>query len=415
MESTQQLLVKGKCKDIYYVNPETTFKECIRTKTSTKYSQALTQLAGGTSVFLVPPNYGLQDVVVQLQLPAVPAGAGANIALAPGWGYALIKSISYRIAGSTQFFVTGQQMLQYALKACPNATARNDLFTLGGAYVTGAGFEASTNFAYVWLGLPFAKPTSEAKPSPLPTDLINSQVQITIELNPLSAILSNNSGGALNAAFNSLASGQFTVQQVLMESRDDSLAAHESLATLEYPYPVTFLQQSQQVSCANTASVQTIVASGFRSGTVKSIEMWLTKGSDTSGNTKNPLKWYAPLDVTVTYAGDIYAQFSAGSSQLWNLINSKQTPQVAGTTLGYAGGAYTTTSESYQWVSAPFAQTYDPADSSEYMLNEGIQVQNGIVNIAFRTPSAAADWVLNLSYVYAATAVFSQSTCELVF
>jgi hypothetical protein len=90
--------------------------------------------------------------------------------------------------------------------------------------------------------------------------------------------------------------------------------------------------------------------------------------------------------------------------------------------VSYSGGAYVTTGTQYQWVTAPFAQTYDVADSSDFMLVEGLAVTNGIVNIAFQIPAAyqavatgVSDWKLHLSYIYNASAVFSQSSCELVF
>lgn len=415
-ESVQSMLINGRPEDIYYSNPEVAKKQTIRTKQTTKYVQSLTQLSGGTSVFTIPPNFGIQDVVVQLQLPTAAGGAGTGVGLPRGWGYSLIKQMSYRIGGSTQFFVTGSQMLQHALKRTTNGTARDDLYALGGEQLTGAALEVATNYAYVWLDLPWTRATSEGKPVPLPSDILASQIQITLELLPLSAILSLNGGAVVPAAFtNGLASGQFQVQQLLMESRDSSLGSHVDMASHSYNMPVEFVQQAQVVSCANTAAVQSIVATGFRSGSVKSIEMWLTKDSDVSVTNKNPNKWYAPLDVTVTYAGDVYARFDVGSGALWNLVNGKISPKVAGLTLGYAAGAYTSTPENYSWVSAPFAQTYDAADTGEFMLAEGLSVTNGVVNISFRTPTAAADYKLNLSYIYCASVVFSQSSAEMLF
>lgn len=414
-ESIQEMLINGPCEDIYYASPSNTKKQCIPTVQTTKYTQALTQLAGGTSVFLVPANYGLTEFVVVLQLPAAAPGAAAGLALPRGWGYSLLRNISYRVSGSTQFFQTGAQTLLNALRKCSNATQRDDLYALGGEQLTGSQLESNANYAYLYIDLPFTKPTSEAKPVPLSTDLLSSQVQLTVELNPLPSIISVNGGGTIPANFSQLQSGFFQVNQVLMRSRDDSLAARENMATHQYVQPVEFLQQQQSVACANTSGPQTIVATGFRSGSVKAIQMWLTKGSDTSGVTKNPNKTYAPLSVTVSYAGDIYARFDAGSSALWNLINSKMSPRVAGLTLSFPAGAYVSTAENYSWVVAPFAQTFDPATTGDYMLNQGINVTNSVVNITFTTPSAAADWTLNLSYIYASSIVYSQSTAEFVF
>jgi len=407
-------LIQGKCEDIYYANPEVTLKSCIPTKQTTKYVTSFNSLSGGTNVFTIPPNFGIQGVAIEMRLQQVASSGGTNLALARGWGYALIKNISYRVGGSTQFFVTGAQMLQHSLKRMTNQQAKDDLFSLGGSYITGAGFEVATNRAYVFLDLPWCKSTSEGLPVPLPSDILGSQVQITVELNSLSDLIAVNSTGTIPATLTALASGQFQVQQLLMASRDDSLATRENMATHQYVMPVEFVQQLQVVPCASTTAVQTIVATGFRAGSVKSIEAWLTLDDDNAVTKRNPLKWIIPQNLTVTYAGDVYARFDAGISQLWNLVNGKSSPYVNGLTVSYSGG-YSTATEQYGWATLPFAQTYDNADSSSFMLVEGLNVTNGIVNIAFSTPTASANYKLNLSYIYNASAVFSQSSCEFVF
>ena len=200
-----------------------------------------------------------------------------------------------------------------------------------------------------------------------------------------------------------------------MASRDDSLAVRENLATHQYVMPVEFVQQEQLITgLANTTSVQSVTATGFRSGSVKSIEMWLTRNADNTTALRNINKTYIPQNIQVTYAGDVYARFDNGISQLWNLINSKSSPYVNGLTTTYSSG-YVNTAEQYGWVTLPFAQTYDVANTGDFMLVEGLQVTNGIVSLAFSTPTAQSDWVLHLSYIYNASIVFSQSSAEFVF
>lgn len=412
--SVQMELIQGKCTDLYYANPETTEKSCIPTKQTTKFVQAFNSLSGGTNTFIVPANYGLQGVCVQMQLQQVASGAGANLAIARGWGYALIKQISYRIGGSSQYFVSSGQALQHALKRMTNEQAKDDLFALGGSYITGAGFESANNRAYCFIDLPFTKATSEGMPAPLPTDILGSNIQITIELNNLSDLIAVNSTGTIPATLTSLRSGQFQIQQLLMSSRDDSLASRENLATTQYVYPMEFLQQEQVVPCANTTEVQSIVATGFRSGSVKSIECWLTLDDDQAVTKRNMLKWYAPLNLLCSYSGDQYARFDNGISQLWNLINGKHSPYVQGLTISYSGG-YSTSTENYSWATLPFAQTMDRADTGAYTFVDGISVASGVINLQFSTPTASANWKLHLSYVYSASAVFSQSSAEIVF
>lgn len=413
--SVQMELIQGKCEDIFYANPETTKKSCIPTKQTTKYVQSFNSLSGGTNVFTIPPNFGLQGVCVQMSLQAVGSGLGANLALARGWGYAMIKQISYRVGGSTQFYVTGAQLLQHALKRMTNQQSKDDLLSLGGSYITGSGFESATNRAYVFLDVPWSKATSEGMPVPLPSDILGSQVQVTCELYAINELIAVNSTGTIPSTLTSLASGQFQVQQLLMNSRDDSLATRENLATTQYVMPVEFVQQEQVVPCANTTGIQTITATGFRSGSVKSIEMWLSDDADQGLTKRNFLKTYIPQNITCTYAGDVYARFDNGISQLWNLINGKSSPYVNGLTIAYSGG-YSTSTEQYGWATLPFAQTYDVADTSDYGFAEGLAVSNGIVNISFSHPSInSANWKVHLSYIYGASAVFSQSSCEFVF
>lgn len=438
-ESVQMELVQGKCEDIYYCNPEITKKQCIPVKQTTKYVQAFNTLGAGTNVFLIPPNYGLQGVCLAMNLGKAASGGGAGLAITRGWGYGLIKQISYRVGGSTQYFVTGAQMLQHALKRMTNQQAKDDLLTLGGSYLTGADFESANNWAYVFLDLPFTKATAEGMPSPLPSDILGSQVQITVELNATSTVISVNGAGAIGTTLQTLNSGSFQVQQLLMSSRDDSLATRENMATHQYVYPCEFVQQEQIVSLQTTSSVQTVVATGFRAGSVKSIEVWLTRDGWADGTGlsvsaaagspsgivvagKNPLKWVQPQFVQVTYAGDVYARFDAGISQLWNLVNSKASPYVSSVDVSYASSAYSATGTQWGWVTCPFAQTNEDAQTGHFTLVEGLAVTNGVVNIAVQIPAAYAaispstnDWKLHLSYVYNSSIVFSQSSAEFVF
>jgi hypothetical protein len=160
------------------------------------------------------------------------------------------------------------------------------------------------------------------------------------------------------------------------------------------------------------------VLTGFRSGEVKSIQCWLTKGSDVgTGTTRivNPFRWY-PLDaIQMTYAGDVFARFDLGSSYAWNLINGDKSPLVD-TVVQSSGGGYTINEASAvsYWHELPFAQTFEGEGQMNTLIH-GKPITNGIVNLDLTTPSAQSDWVLNVSYVYNATLLFSQGTCDYVF
>ena len=423
---------KGRVLLVYYPDPETAKKQCFRTTQNTRYVQQFANLSGGSSVLTIPPNNGVQDIVLVFELADMTAGQANGLGLNRGWGYSAIKQVSFRYGGSSQYFLTGQQILQNAVRKSPNGSARDDILSLGGSALSAAGLAAGPNFAYVWLSLPHTTPTAEGKLPPLPSDLLTQQIQVTVELYPISSLFSQ-AAGSTGSIPQSLASAEFQVQQVLFENQGDALARRVDMTTNALSYPIEFVQQEVQIPVTVTASpdvsTKTVVLTGFRSGEVKSIQAWLTRDADLTGTVKNPFRWVCPENIQLTYAGEIYARFDAGSSKLWNLVNGRLTPGLNDLTLadngvGGGNGAITITTASLdQWVEMPFAQSFD-AVTAHSMYMAGKPITNGIVNLQFTmpanypgttTPLDAGAYTLHISYVYNGVLMFSQGTCDYVF
>jgi hypothetical protein len=419
-ESVQQLVRPGKCVDLYYPDPETAKKQCFRTIQNTRYVQAFANVSGGSSVFTIPPNNGVQDIILTMELPAIPSG-NSSLAIPRGWGYGLIKQVSFRYGGSSQYFLSGQQLLQNTIRKAPNSGVRDDLLSLGGNAVAGATL-ATAQRAYVWLSLPHTIPSADGKLPPLPTDLLTQQVQITVELFPVPSIFSVAAGGSTANIPASLSFAEFQCQQVILENQGDALARRVDMTSHALSYPIEFTQQEVVIPLAN-ATAQNITLTGFRSGECRNIQVWITKDTDTPatpavGAIYNPFKWYSPEDMVMTYAGEVYARFDKASGQLWNLVNGVQSPAVNEVLVADAGGAACSVTTAFlgQWQELPFAQTFeDKTAHSTY--TAGKPITNGIVNLQFNLPQslpAAADLKLHVSYNYNAVLTFSQGTCDYV-
>lgn len=403
----------GSVMDIYYYDADTSSKQAFPTTQNTKYVQQFANLTGGSSVFTIPPNNGLQDVVCQFSTTAVSGVDASGLALPRGWGYALIKQVSFRYGGSSQYFLTGDQILQNAMRKQTNRTSVDDILSLGGNSTVDQE-HATSQIANIVLTLPHNIPSAVNKANPLPTDLLTQQVQITVELNNVASIYSVQGSAVAPSA---LASAQFQVQQVMLNNQSDALARRVDMAENAYAFPCEFVQQVQRISLANTASSQSVVLTGFRSGEVKSLQLWLTRTSDVgTGATRivNPFNWYPITSVQSTYAGDVYARYEAGSAFLWNLVNGNKTPLVDNIVLTYSSPNYTENASTSYWVELPFAQTLE-GEGQMNTLVHGKSITNGIINLDLITPTAQSDWVLNVSYVYNATLLFSQGTCDYVF
>lgn len=413
-ESVQQQCRPGKCVDIYYPDPQTSEKACYRTTQNTRYVQAFTNLSGGTSTYQIPPANGIQDIVVIFELPKL-TGATDGIALNRGWGYSAIKQISFRYGGSSTYFLSGQQVLQNALRQAPNSGARDDILTLGGDAVTGTQMNNAPSRAYVWLSLPHCIPTAEGKLPPIPSDLLTQQIIVQVELYSIKDLYSI-APGSNQVAPSELNMAEFQVQQVMLENQGDALARRVDMTTHSLSVPVNFVQQAVQIPLGAGTTNKNLTLTGFRSGEVKSIQVWVTKASDTTSAVKNPFAWYEIADLTLTYAGEIFARFDKGSGQLWNLVNGRMTPAVNNVRLidGGNGTISITNPRLDHWLELPFAQSYDTT-TAHSMYTSGREITNGIVNLSFSLADSvpsADDYVLNVSYCYNSVLLFSQGTCS---
>ena len=418
--SVQDMSRPGEDMDLYYYDGETSKKQAFPTTQNTKYVQQFANLTGGSSVFTIPPTNGIQDIVCEFVIPGL-AGTTAqlnSLALPRAWGYALIKQVSFRYGGSSQYFLTGDQLFQNALRAQTSRTSADDIATLGGNYASGLDLSGADQYANVVLRLPHNICSGVGKSHPLPTDLLTQQVQVTCEIYPLSSVFQvASTGGGAAVIPSGLKSAQFAVQQVMFNNQGDSLARRVDMSVNAYAFPCEFVQQMQTIPLgpgqggAGAAPTQ-VVLTGFRSGEVKAIHCWLTRTSDTNAN---PYNWRLPLAVQMTYAGDVYARYDSQSSPLWNLINGNKAPAWDNVVVTDGGaGSFTTASALSQWVELPFAQTLVDEDS-HYILAHGKPITNGIVNLQVSAPTQQDDWVLNVSYIYNTTLLFSQGTCDYVF
>jgi hypothetical protein len=429
-ESTQQMLVGGKCEDYQYPDPQTAKKQCWRTSMNTKFVVGFNTLTAGVNTLTIPPNNGISDVLVQITLTA--PTTTTNVALSSGWGYALCQRLSYRCGGSSQFFLTSDQILTNALRLCPDGTARDAMITLGGpAIAPGDWANPNNKIAYVWLSLPFSHPSAVSKMPPLPSDCLTQQIQVQLELNSIASITSNNGGSLAGLA---VASGSFYVQQVQLANQGDSIARRMNLTENSLNYPLEFTQQEFSVNLGTLASgaTQNVSLTGFRSGEVKEVVAWLSCDIDTAGVVKNNLKYYAPTNILVTYAGDQYARYDNGMSRLWNLINGRIVPTAALSVNQTSGGSIINQPSQTSWAVLPFAQPYE-SESYHTNLMAGKEITNGILGMQFTIPyapdafsgptagaigaggSLSGGWTLHVSYVYNSVLVFSQGTCDFAF
>jgi hypothetical protein len=417
--SVQAQVRPGRAVDLYYMDEETALKQAIPTLVNTRFKQDFTNKSQGSSTFIIPPQNGVNQVIAVFKW----AGKAqiedcSGLALPRAWGYSALQSISVRYGGSAQYFFSGSQVLQRALRQCPSGTARDQLLTLGGNLAADTDL-LNDQYAYVFLDLPHSATTVDGvTTTTVPTDLLNQQIVITAVLNPATSYMSRTgdpSDASIATNFASLDEAYFQVQQTIMDDQQDSLARRVDMNTHFYTLPLpSFDQQELIIRLQNSAIPQNQTLTGFRNGQLRSIQMWITKDSDTSGDVKNPWKWYRPGDLQVIYGGTVYADYGAGSSALWNLLNGRLSSSANNVDLAVVNDAFVESPVLQEWVSVPFAQPHLQESTTDVLVN-GLEVRNGIINVVLRTPTAASDYNLHVVYVYNASLMFSKATCDYVF
>jgi len=422
MSSAQALLRIGESLDMYYTDDANCKKQSIPVEYDTRYSQEFSNKSAGVSVLTIPPNQGVRHCLIVLGYSAASINTQTGSrCLERGWGYKAIEQISFRIGGSSQYFLTGDQLLARNLRLCRTATQRDAILSLGGSECkVEADFNAD-QYAYIPVSI-WCAPGDDELQIPLPTDLLSQQVQVTAQLVPASAFWSLPipafaGGDAVPpAAFDT---AYFQIEQLSMKDRGMGLANRVDMNTHMYSMPLPTFDQQEVLLQLNSSPAQPVVLTGFRAGEVKKLQIYLTNnaaGSALSAN-DNALLWYAPDAVKVLYAGLVYSQYLNGSAAMWNLLDGTAPAAVNQSALAVAGGVWTSTPVVSRWAELPFGQT-SGSDYAADILVHGKEITNGIVNLEVTPPagvSAPAGWTLHVVYVYNSTLVFSRGTAELQF
>jgi hypothetical protein len=427
------ILEAGKA-DTYYADDRSGLVQAIPVELNYRYRQDFQNLTAGVNTLIIPPGNGLRCPVIVLEYSqaAIQTSSGVNntgaYALAKGWGYQALKQVSWRVGGSSQFFLSGAQLLAKNLRMCRTQSQRQAILDLGGAQcLVQADFQKNQR---AYIPLPFwCPPASDGITLPLPGDLLSQQTVITAELNPPSAywVANRNPSGAQTGFVPSgLSTAYFRVEQLVMNDKSMSLGAMYDMSEKSYSMPVVFDQQEQVITgLTPTTDPQSVVLTGFRAGEVREIQIWLedtTPAAVASASTGVVQRFYAPDAIQCLYAGTIFADFQKGESRIWNLIDGTA-PNVVDTLdlvqPGAVAGAITQVAAKSEWVSLPFAQRTGDDYEAE-VLTHGKEITNGIVNLTVSLPDAgvvsgASKYRLHAVYVYNSALNFSRGTADYFF
>ena len=419
--ATQSVINPGAVKDVYYYGETNTSKQLFPVVKNNRFLQQFANLSGGTSQFVISPNMGVSDIVCRLQLPTEGSSGAtyANVFTQLGWGYSLIRTISVRYGGSSQYFWTGAQMLVQNLLDCENDSKKQAMLELGGLQATGSALSGAE--VYLYINLPHNSPRAEGKPLPFPSDLLTQPIVVTIELNSIASVFGYITGQSTGAP-TALAAAEIQVNQEYLVDSADLLARREDMNVQAATVPLKYFAQQEVLVRGLAAGSQSIVLTGFRAGEVRDILLWAEPVVASSVGSAGQLFWGDLSNVVLTYNGEIFFTSNGGVAQMWNLIEDKKLPGFDITNINPATGAPAASSDKVaKWVDVKFSQVDIPRDRM-YDLISGKPILNAVVQLSCVLPSlptvagaAASSWTLHALYLYNASLLCSRGTTDYVF
>ena len=408
-ESVQQSIRPGEMCDTYYYGETNLDKQAYPCITNNRFVQTFTNLGAGSSQFVISPNMGVSDIVVQLTFPTI---TDTTLALGTGWGYKLLNRVSVRYGSSAQYFFSGEQILLSNLYDAENGPKRDQILSLGGLQLNGVAMSGAQ--ALLYLKLPHNSIRASGKPLPFPTDLLVQPIVITVELFAPSAAVYVGTGGSLANVPAQLAAGQMQVKQEMLTDSSDLLARRVDMNENAYTFPLPYFQQQEViVPCTAGTVTQSVNLTGFRAGEVRSILLWLTGGTAARTANGQPVNWSNLRNVVLTYNGEIFYRSDGESNQMWALTGDQKSASVSSGFFTVSATPAQTAQVVY-WTEIPFAQI-NQAVERESNLMHGKPILNAVVNLQFDAPDGANTYVLHAAYNYNASLLCSRGSAEYIF
>jgi hypothetical protein len=316
------------------------------------------------------------------------------------------------VAGSSEYYLTGQQLLLRNLRLTRTQQQAEALLNLGGNEVSQTPAFATGQNAYIPLSF-WKSPCLDSFEPAIAADLLGSQIQIRVYFKTPAQFWAS-LPGAVGAPPDSFSFGFFQVQQLNMLNRAQSLAAMEDMSTHSYIAPLRAFDQQALTAFlpAGWTAGNQVTITGIMSGQVKALQVWMVP---TTASIANQNLTIAPYEVRAAYAGVIYASYDQGTSQIWNLLDSSKPPIYNTNSLVQNGGgtAWVSTSTLGSYVMLPFAQPIQSDEESTLLVN-GRAIQNGAVTLFLTVPDNTLSYTLYVVPILNGAVSYSRGSAQIL-
>ena len=380
------------------------------------------------------PGYepqGLSDIVLTAVLPPSTGESGpgswAGYAMPRNWLGAMIAQVALRVGGSSLYYWTGDQILIDTLTDCEESGKKQAVMNLGGGeLLKRADFAGALSNVQpgltgsIYIKMPFNSISALQKTLPLNTDLLTQPVQILITFKQFSEVAywyGGDSGPVPSNLPTQFQRAQVNFRKTTLQNSEHLLSRREDMLKKALTIPLRYFAQTtfRTNVTASAGQANTINLTGFRSGSVKYIDIWATPisgGAVPAGSNWN----FVPFtNVKLLINGLVMYDSQDSNNAMWSLCERKTPAQVDTTTLTDAGdhNSAVASPSVMPWCVIPFAQLSEPM-AYESDVVSGFPIQNSVINLSVTFPDSG-DYQISSAYHYSASLVATRNTMEYVF
>ena len=303
--------------ELYYLESETKVDDVETQVLHGRYETSLNLFFGTTSNVIIP-NSGnfLHHCLLSIKLPPVKD----NEFLPRGWGYALLKQITWTLGASTQSQIRldSKTIFQTIMEMCRTSEKKASILSLGGQEYTSSSNGESVE-AIVVLPLPWSSlATGDCAKLGIDTGLLTSQLNVQITLNPASSIYG---GSAVHPT--AMEECFFITREQELSNKHNSLRKelmNNSEMMLAYPF---IRRESSTPKFTTTETNVTLSIQEFLESDLQGILFsahLIEDQSNDGGFCPNPLFSLQCIDLELLYNGQTIYKLRGKSAELISML-----------------------------------------------------------------------------------------------
>ena len=415
MSASNELAKVSGPLSLYYTDSHNDMAQSQPVTYDTRFRSGFQTLGAGLQVVQIPVDGGLSRCCLVFGFDAgALSDIGATDLLPKAWGYNAIESITWRVAGSSEYRLTGAQLLAKVLRLASNSGVKEQLYNLGGNEVLGP--TASQQYAYIPLPLWTMVDNGGFAP-PVNGDLLAQQVQIRVQMRaPKDIMFSPGAGTVVAPAFSPpplYSVGFFQAQFLRLVDRAQSIAPKVQEDTYVSPLACDFDQSElSQTLPVGARDDFPLTFSGLIFGQTKMVEVFLTSNDPT--DVANQAVFVAPQSIAMTFAGTVYASYSNGSAALWNILDGTAPASVNANLRTVSGGAWVAASNVLsQYVILPLSQPISNDHATEIQVH-GMNISNGSITLNITSPDPTKEWTVHVVPVLRGALSYSRGSANIL-